>query len=149
MNMLISRALAFAVAALPALLPLPLLAQAVTPALTSTPTVTLTPAPSRISDSAIQADHRAYETLQARIKGLNDRGRPVRDYFLSKAQCWLDVSFHEYTRNDRSAFPQAAMTESEKLIAGMEQGAQPLPLHQLQVFRRLAWLGDEEQRPSL
>ena len=66
--------------------------------------------------------------MQGRIKALNDGGRPVRDYFLSKAQCWLDVSFHEYTRNDRSAFPQAALSESEKLVVGMEQGASPLPL---------------------
>ena len=88
---------------------------------------TLVPAAQRISDGAIQADHRAYEALQGRIKGLNDGGRPVRDYFLAKAQCWLDVSFHEYTRNDRSAFPQAAMTESEKLVVGMEQGVQALP----------------------
>lgn len=84
----------------------------------------LNPPSARISDEAIQADQRAYETLQGRIKGLNDKGRPVRDYHLSKAQCWLDVSFHEYTRNDRSSFPQEAMTESEKLIAGMERGAQ-------------------------
>jgi OmpA-OmpF porin, OOP family len=88
---------------------------------------TLAPAKDRISDSAIQADHQAYEALQGRIKGLNDKGRPVRDYHLSKAQCWLDVSLHEYTRNDRSAFPQAAMTESEKLIDAMERGLSPLP----------------------
>ncbi len=75
----------------------------------------------RITDPAIQADHRAYETMQGRIKAINDRGRPVRDYHLSKAQCWLDVSFHEYTRNDRSVFPQAALTESEKLVNGMER----------------------------
>ncbi len=85
-------------------------------------TTQLTPQQARITDEAIQTDQRAYETLQGRIKGLNDKGRPVRDYFLSKSQCWLDVSFHEYTRNDRSAFPQAAMTESEKLIVGMERG---------------------------
>ncbi len=83
----------------------------------------LKPAAERISDAAIAADQQAYETLQGRIKGLNDKGRLVRDYHLSKAQCWLDVSFHEYTRNDRSAFPQEAMTESEKLIVGMEKGA--------------------------
>jgi OmpA-OmpF porin, OOP family len=82
----------------------------------------LNPPAARISDQAIQADQQAYETLQGRIKGLNDKGRPVRDYHLSKAQCWLDVSFHEYTRNDRGPFPQAAMTESEKLIVGMEKG---------------------------
>ena len=91
------------------------------------PATTLTPPPARISDEAIQADHKAYEALQGRIQGLNDRGRPVRDYFLSKAQCWLDVSFHEYTRNDRSAFPQEALTESEKLIQAMERGHRPLP----------------------
>ena len=91
-------------------------------------TTQLAPQKQRITDEAIQADQKAYEVLQGRIKGLNDRGRPVRDYHLSKAQCWLDVSFHEYTRNDRSAFPQAAMTESEKLILGMEQGTSPLPM---------------------
>jgi OOP family OmpA-OmpF porin len=89
---------------------------------------TLTPPKDRISDAAIQADHQSYEALQARIKGLNDRGRPLRDYHLSKAQCWLDVSLHEYTRNDRSAFPQAALTESEKLVQGMERGAGALPM---------------------
>jgi outer membrane protein OmpA-like peptidoglycan-associated protein len=88
----------------------------------------LAPQASRISDDVIQADHRAYEAMQGRIKALNDRGRPLRDYFLAKAQCWLDVSFHEYTRNDRSAFPQEALTESEKLVVGMERGATPLPL---------------------
>jgi OmpA-OmpF porin, OOP family len=82
----------------------------------------------RISDEVIQADHKAYETLQGRIKALNDRGRPVRDYHLSKAQCWLDVSFHEYTRNDRGPFPQDALTESEKLITAMEAGSSPLPM---------------------
>lgn len=88
----------------------------------------LTPQAQRISDAAITVDQKAYEGLQARIKGLNDKGRPVRDYHLSKAQCWLDVSFHEYTRNDRGPFPQAALTESEKLVVAMEQGAQPLPM---------------------
>ncbi|MHC9086685.1 OmpA family protein [Luteimonas sp. RIT-PG2_3] len=81
----------------------------------------------RITDEAIHADLSGYEHTQGRIQALNDGGRPVRDYHLSKAQCWLDVSFHEYSRNDRSDFPQAALTESEKLIAGMEQGVSPLP----------------------
>ncbi len=87
----------------------------------------LAPQQQRITDEAISADQKAYETLQGRIKGLNDGGRPVRDYHLSKAQCWLDVSFHEYTRNDRSPFPQEALTASEKLIVGMEGQVSPLP----------------------
>ena len=87
----------------------------------------LTPASERISDTAIHADYQAYEATQGRIKALNDGGRRVRDYHLSKAQCWLDVSFHEYTRNDRSAFPQEALDQSVRLIALMEQKASPLP----------------------
>ena len=87
----------------------------------------LLPQHQRITDEAIHADHGAYEATQGRIQALNDGGRPIRDYHLSKAQCWLDVSFHEYSRNDRSDFPQAALGESERLIVGMEQGASPLP----------------------
>jgi outer membrane protein OmpA-like peptidoglycan-associated protein len=88
----------------------------------------LKPASERVSDDAIQADHQAYKTLQERIHQLNERGVPVRDYHLSKAQCWLDVSLHEYTRNDRSAFPQEALTESEKLIVALENKAKILPM---------------------
>lgn len=88
----------------------------------------LTPESRRVSDSAIHADHQAYQGLQERIHRINERGVPVRDYYLSKAQCWLDVSLHEYTRNDRSAFPQDAMTESEKLIVGLENKAHPMPM---------------------
>lgn len=87
----------------------------------------LTPQAQRITDEAVHADLQGYEHLQGRIQGLNDGGRPIRDYHLSKAQCWLDVSFHEYTRNDRSDFPQEAMTESEKLIVDMEGKVSPIP----------------------
>ncbi|MEO8523605.1 MAG: hypothetical protein ABI460_02685 [Caldimonas sp.] len=87
----------------------------------------LAPQAERISDNLVQRDYGAYERLQSRIKSLNDGGRRVAGYQLSKAQCWLDASFHEYTRNDRSTFPQAAMTESEKLVAAMEAHAEPLP----------------------
>jgi outer membrane protein OmpA-like peptidoglycan-associated protein len=95
---------------------------AVSAARAQAPAATLVPPAARITDRAIQADHRTYEAVQGRIQALNDRGRPVRDYPLAKAQCWLDVSFHEYTRNDRSAFPQAALDEAVKLIGAMEAG---------------------------
>ena len=80
----------------------------------------LAAAPERISDEAISRDQATYEAVQRRIERLNGAGRPLRDYVLAKAQCWLDTSFHEYTRNDRGAFPQAALAESEKLVAAME-----------------------------
>ena len=107
-----------------------LLAAAVLAAVAGTATAQqtqLNPQEKRITDEAVDADLRGYEATQGRIKALNDGGRPVRDYGMAKAQCWLDVSFHEYTRNDRSAFPQAALTESEKLIVDMENGVAPLP----------------------
>ncbi|MEG2802771.1 OmpA family protein [Stenotrophomonas sp.] len=88
---------------------------------------TLLPQQQRITDEAIDADHQTYERTQGRIQALNDGGRPIRDYHLAKAQCWLDVSFHEYSRNDRSAFPQQALGESARLIEGMERGDAPLP----------------------
>lgn len=90
--------------------------------------VALRPDAERISDAAIHADHEAYAAVQARIKALNDAGRPVRDYHLSKAQCWLDVSFHEYTRNDRSDFTQEALDESVTLVIAMEGNVRPLPM---------------------
>lgn len=89
---------------------------------------TLTPPEQRISDRAIQADYQSFEQVQARIKALNDKGRALRDYHLAKAQCWLDVAFHEYTRNDRSAFPQEALSESAALVDQMERGVASLPM---------------------
>lgn len=86
----------------------------------------LTAPEQRISDEAIYGDHSTYQATQDRIQALNDGGRPVRDYHLAKAQCWLDVSFHEYSRNDRSDFPQAALDQSTQLIGGMESGQPPL-----------------------
>ncbi len=90
--------------------------------------VRLTSEAGRISDERIHADHEAYASVQKRIHALNEAGRPVRDYHLSKAQCWLDVSFHEYTRNDRSDFTQGALDESVSLVAAMEAKVEPLPM---------------------
>lgn len=91
-------------------------------------TPVLTPPAQRISDQAISADQLAYEAVQARLRAINSTGRPLRDYHLSKAQCWLDVSFHEYTRNDRGPFPQDALTQADVLARGMEAGTPPLAM---------------------
>ncbi|MDO8039008.1 OmpA family protein [Janthinobacterium sp. SUN137] len=99
-------------------------AQAATPTLPAAP---LAMPQLRISDQAVSADQQAYLLLQERIKKLNDGGVRVGDYYLSKAQCWLDVSFHEYTRNDRSAFPLQALQESAKIVAALEDGSTPNP----------------------
>jgi OmpA-OmpF porin, OOP family len=77
----------------------------------------------RITDRAIFQDMNTYDAQQARIKALNDSGRHrVSSYSLAKAQCWLDVSLHEYSRNDRGGFPQAALSESFKITDYLEKG---------------------------
>ena len=111
------------------------------------PSPTLTPPAQRITDRAINADQQTYEAMQARLKAINDSGRPVRDYHLSKAQCWLDVSFHEYTRNDRGPFPQDALDQSHQLALGMERG-QPQPQNPLGLDTPLI-SGADRLRPDL
>lgn len=86
---------------------------------------TLTPADGRIHDAAISADQQTFESMQARLKALNDAGRPLRDRHLAKAQCWLDTSFHEYTRNDRGPWPQAALEQADALARALAAGQTP------------------------
>jgi OmpA-OmpF porin, OOP family len=86
-------------------------------------TAQLNATPERITDRAIFQDMSTYDAQQGRIKALNDTGRHrVASYSLAKAQCWLDVSLHEYTRNDRGGFPQAALSESFKITDYLEKG---------------------------
>jgi OmpA-OmpF porin, OOP family len=76
-----------------------------------------------ITDKDIHSDYANYEAQQGRIKALNDTGRHrVASYSLAKAQCWLDVSLHETTRNDRSNFPKLAYEESFKITDYLEKG---------------------------
>jgi outer membrane protein OmpA-like peptidoglycan-associated protein len=78
------------------------------------------------TDGRVNADLDAYKAQQQAIRALNDTGRvPLRSYPLSKAQCWLDVSFHEYTQNDRSAFPQAAFDQSRVITGWLAGGGKP------------------------
>ncbi len=64
-----------------------LLANLAATAFAQTPPATqLAPAAARISDTAIQADHHAYEARQGRIKGLHDRGRAGREHHPNKAK---------------------------------------------------------------
>lgn len=94
-------------------------------AFAATPAPASTSQPERISDNAIYSHHGVYRDTQQRIKALNDGGRRVADYQLSKAQCWLDVSFHEFSRNDRGNFPQAALSESQRILTALETKQDP------------------------
>ena len=75
----------------------------------------------RISDEVIHRDHQMFAAMQSRHQALNATGtHRVASYPMAKAQCWMDVAFHEYHRNDRTAFPQGALAEAERLIAALE-----------------------------
>lgn len=85
----------------------------------------LAPARERIAAAPIHADHETYSATQDRIRALNDKGIRVDNYHLAKAQCWLDTSFHEYSRNDRGGYPQAALDQAVGLISALESGRDP------------------------
>jgi OmpA-OmpF porin, OOP family len=61
-------------------------------------------------------NHSLYQVQRDELQDLIDTGNyPSQSYALSKSRCWLDASFHEYTRNDRSTFAQDAYTESKRI----------------------------------
>ncbi|MGB0867199.1 MAG: hypothetical protein ACPGSC_11855, partial [Granulosicoccaceae bacterium] len=78
------------------------------------------------TDGQVNANHKGYETQQGAIKALNDSGQHrVASYSLNKAQCWLDVSYHEFSRNDRSDFVPEALTESQRITDYLAAGNAP------------------------
>lgn len=81
----------------------------------------------RHTDGVVHRDLVGYEAAQGRIKAQNDRGIRVANYYLSKAQCWLDTSFHEYNRRDQSGYPEEAYAESMKIVMALEKDANPNP----------------------
>ena len=81
--------------------------------------------PERISDQIIHRDHAMFAGMQARHRKLNAEGQPIASYSMAKAQCWMDVAFHEYHRNDRTAFPQGALDEAGRLLSALEKKATP------------------------
>lgn len=79
-----------------------------------------------VTDGQVNANNKGYEAQQGAIKTLNDSGQHrVSSYSLSKAQCWLDVSYHEFSRNDRSKFVPEALQESQKITDFLAEGFDP------------------------
>lgn len=79
----------------------------------------------RIADSVIRRDLDFIEVLQGRIKALNDKGIPVEDYNLARAQCWLSFGLEEYHENDRTGVIETALTESANIVTALEQNREP------------------------
>jgi outer membrane protein OmpA-like peptidoglycan-associated protein len=86
----------------------------------------LTPVDQRMTDEAQYHDHTVYQSTEVRLKSLNDAGHKLSDYEMAKAQCWVDVSFHEYTNNDRSEFPALALQQAQGIIEQLENHATPI-----------------------
>jgi OmpA-OmpF porin, OOP family len=70
----------------------------------------------RTTPVSINQNYAAYQVQRDAMQALIDTGKHnAHAYDLSKSRCWLEVSFHEYTRNDRSIFAQDAYTEAKRI----------------------------------
>jgi outer membrane protein OmpA-like peptidoglycan-associated protein len=83
--------------------------------------------PERITDSVIKADRDYLAGVQARLQELADKSWGTNDYHFCKAQAWLDMATNEYSENDRSGVVSAAVAESVRVIAAMEDDAKEIP----------------------
>ncbi len=74
----------------------------------------------RITEEKVLADRKTMESLQQRLRKLNESGIPQNNYPLAKAQCWLDTAKTQYHENDRTGYIEESMTESQKIIQALE-----------------------------
>ena len=81
----------------------------------------LTPEAQRITDQKINVDLATLKATQDRIAKLNSNGIGADNYYLVKAQSWLDFAMHEYYENDRSHVIDEALFQAQDLIERMEQ----------------------------
>jgi outer membrane protein OmpA-like peptidoglycan-associated protein len=82
----------------------------------------------RISDEAIRSDRQVIEGLRVRLRKLNEQGGPwpIDNYFVCKAQAWIDFSEIEYTDNDRGKVVDHALDQARSLIEQMEANAKDI-----------------------
>lgn len=85
-------------------------------------TGTLTPPRDRITDEAIAADARLFQSWSDRLTPLEADTRPARAYQAAKARGWLAFAREEYTDNDRTQVVQDALSQAQQLIVAMERG---------------------------
>ncbi len=87
----------------------------------------LAPEAARITDITIARDRLVISALAERQAKLAGEVRtPQRSHALARAGCWIAAGEHQYARNDRSGFPEAALAQAGALLAALESGA-PLP----------------------
>jgi OmpA-OmpF porin, OOP family len=74
----------------------------------------------RITEEKVLADRKTIDTLQQRLRKLNESGIAQNNYPLAKAQCWLDTAKTQYHENDRTGYIEESLTESQKIIQALE-----------------------------
>ena len=87
-----------------------------------------TPQQARISDVVIGRDLTVLKTAQERIAKLNNNGIEAENYYLVKAQAWLDFAMHEYYENDRTQVIEDALAEAYMLITQMEAASNQISM---------------------
>lgn len=82
----------------------------------------------RISDEAIRSDRQVIEGLRVRLRKLNEQGGswPMDNYYVCKAQAWIDFAEVEYTDNDRGKVVDHALDQARDLITQMEANAKDI-----------------------
>lgn len=80
----------------------------------------LKPQENRITDEVVTADMKTLKSLQDRIAALNGVGGGADNYFLVKAQAWLDFANHEYYENERTGVIEGALQQSQWLVHQLE-----------------------------
>lgn len=86
----------------------------------ATPATGLQPQAARITDSRVAADREVLETVQQRLRKLNESGIALNSYPLAKAQCWLDTARTQYNENDRTGYVEESLGESMKIVQALE-----------------------------
>jgi OmpA-OmpF porin, OOP family len=74
----------------------------------------------RITEEKVLADRKTIDSLQQRLRKLNESGIAQNNYPLAKAQCWLDTAKTQYHENDRTGYIEESLTESQKIIQALE-----------------------------
>lgn len=78
-----------------------------------------------LNDAVVDRAWAGGRAMRDRLRTLVQRGKSPAAYPMAKAQCWVDVGFHETTRNDRSAFANAALGEAGRLVDALEKSQTP------------------------
>ena len=80
----------------------------------------LIPQQARITTENSLADRQTLESVQQRLRKLNEAGIPQSNYGLAKAQCWLDTAKSQYHENDRSGYIEESLSEAVKITQALE-----------------------------